>query len=82
MALANHMHGFNARDDNSGTAIGLETEHRSRDAFDGPVVLLNNTVEILRLTQHDGQTAVGLDADDGGRVGAALVDGYLFRYVV
>ena len=38
------MHGFNPRDDNSGAAKGLETEHRSRDAFDGPVVLLDDIV--------------------------------------
>ena len=41
------------------------------------MVLLNNIVKILRLTQHDGQTGIGLDAGDGGLVGATLVDGDL-----
>ena len=76
------MHRFNTSDDNSRAAKGLETEHRSRDAFDSPVVVLNDIVEILCLTQRDGQTAVILDAEDSGRVGTALVDGDFIRRVV
>ena len=41
------------------------------DAFDGAVVLLDEVVEVLRLAHLDGQTAIGLNAHDGGRVGAA-----------
>ena len=76
------MHRFNTSDDNSRAAKGLETEHRSRDAFDSPVVVLNDIVEILCLTQGDGQIAVSLDADDSGRVGTALADSDFIRHVV
>jgi hypothetical protein len=82
LALANHMHGFDASDDNSGRAKGLEFEHGSRDPFDGKMVLLDDIVQIFRLAHRDGRASVGLDADDGGLVGTALVDGYFLRHVV
>ena len=47
LAFANHMHRFNTSDDDPGTAKGLESEHRSRYTFDGPVVLLDDVVEVL-----------------------------------
>lgn len=46
------------------------------------MVLLDDIVEVLRLAQHNGQTAVGLNPDDCGRVGAALVDGDFLGHVV
>ena len=58
-------------------AKGLEAEHRPSNSFDGPVVLLDEVVRVLRLAHLYGQAAVGLDARDGGRIQAALVDGDL-----
>ena len=52
----------------------LKTQHGPDDAFDGPVILLDDIVEVLRLALHDRHTGVGLHAVDGGRVGAALID--------
>ena len=76
------MHGFDAGDQDSGAAKVLESEHRARDPFNRPVGLLNDIVELVRLAHRDGKAGVGLDADDGGRVGTALVDGDFLRHVV
>ena len=46
------------------------------------MVLLDDVVEVLRLAQLEGHGAVGLDAHDGGRVGAALVNGDLLGYAM
>jgi hypothetical protein len=46
----------------------------------GSIVLLDDVVEILRLAHLYGQTAVGLNAHNGGRVGAALVDGSIEEF--
>ena len=44
LALANYMHRFDARNDDSGAAKGFETEHGSRNAVDGAMVLLNDII--------------------------------------
>ena len=56
--------------------------HGSHDAFDRPVVSLDDAVEILRLTQLDVCAGVVSNALDGGGVGAAFVDGDLLRHAV
>ena len=76
------MHDLDAGKQNSGAAKGLEAEHRTGDAFDGALVLLDDVVELLRLPHLDGQAAVGLDAHDGGRVGAALFHRDLLGHAV
>ena len=78
----NHVHGLNAIDKNTRAAKSFEAEHGSHDPFDGTIVLLNNVVEGLDLTQFDVSTGVGPTAVDGGGVGTALVDGDLFRQIV
>ena len=59
------MHGFDAGNDDSGAAKGLESEHGPRDPFAGPMVLFNDIVQVLRLAHRDDEAAVGLDADYG-----------------
>ena len=81
-AFANHRHGFDTGDEDSGTAKVFESEHGARDPFDGPMVLFDDIVEVLRLAHRDGKTGVGLDADDGGFVGPAFVDGDFLGHVV
>ena len=66
LAFANHVHGLDAGDQDARAAEGLESEHRTGDAFDGSVVLLDEVVEVLRLAQFNHQPAVGLNAGDGG----------------
>lgn len=45
------------------------------------MVLLDDVVQVFRLTQLDGQAAVGHQALHGGGIGAALVDGDLLLTV-
>ncbi len=54
----------------------LEPQHRPSDAFDGPMVLLNNIVEVLHLTDLDGRFALGVHRVQRGKIGTAFVDGY------
>jgi hypothetical protein len=82
LAPANHMHRFDAGDDDPSTAKCLESEHGQCDGFDGAMVLLNDIVEVLRLPHRDGQAAVGLHADNSRRVGSALVDSDFLGHVV
>jgi hypothetical protein len=43
------VHGLDSGDDDSSGQKGLETQHRSRNPFDGTVVLFNDVVEVLGL---------------------------------
>ena len=45
--FGDHMHDLNATQSDTRAAEVLESEHRSGDAFDGPMVLLNYVVQIL-----------------------------------
>jgi hypothetical protein len=40
LPLPDHMHYFDAGQDDAGTTKILEAQHRSGDAFDGPMVLV------------------------------------------
>jgi len=53
LPLANHVHGFNASNDDSSTPKRLESHHWALDPFDGPVVSLNDVVEVSALTHQD-----------------------------
>ena len=76
------MHGFDTGNDDASAAKGLESQHGPCDPFNGPMVLFDDVVEILRLAHRDDNTTVGLDADDGGLVGPAFVDGDFLGHVV
>ena len=76
------MHDLDAGEQDAGAAQRLEADHRSGNAFDCAVVLLDEVVEVFRLAHLDVQTAVGLDARDCSRVRAALVDGDLLGHAV
>ena len=82
MPLLDHVHGFDACDDGARTTKRLESEHRSHEAFDGAMILLDDVVEVLRLAQLDVCAGVGANALDGRRVGTALVDGDLLGHAV
>ena len=60
MPLLDHVHGFDACDDGARTMKRLESEHRSHDAFDGAMFLLDEVVEVLRLAHLDVHAAVGI----------------------
>src|ERR1035437_8156997 len=69
-------------DEDPGAPKRLESEHRLGDSFDGPVVLLDDVVEVFVLTHQDVYAGISLDAFNGGRIGAALVDGDLLWHIV
>ena len=46
------------------------------------MVLLDEVVEVFVLAHQDVDAGIHLDAFNGRRIGAALVDGYLFGHAV
>ena len=52
LAHANLMHCLDAGHQDGGATEGLEAKHRARDWFDGPMVLFDDVVEVLRLAQY------------------------------
>jgi hypothetical protein len=76
------VHGLNTRNDDSGTSKRLEPQHRSGDSFDGPVILLDDVVQVFVLTHQDIDASVSPYAFNGRRVGATLVDRDLLWDVV
>ena len=53
----------------------LEPEHRIRYTLHGPVVLLDDVVQIFGLTKFNIKSGVLFDAANGRSVGTAFVDG-------
>src|ERR1017187_4924680 len=82
LPLADHVHGLDSRHDAGCGPKRFEAHHGPHDPLDRSVVLLDDVVQILDSPQFDVGTGVGLNALDGGRVGAALVDGDLLRHAV
>lgn len=76
------MHSFNTSEQNTRATKILEAEHRSDDALDGPMILLDDVVQILHLTQFNWRAGVGLNTPDGSRIGTTLVDGDLVGQAV
>jgi hypothetical protein len=75
LPLGDHMHAFDAAQKDTGTAKILESQHGSRASFDCPMVLLDEVVEIIGLTNPDGRFTIGIDGFERSEIGAALVDG-------
>jgi hypothetical protein len=50
------MHYFDTGQDDAGATKILEAEHRSGDAFDGPMILLDHVIQVLDLTNRDGRS--------------------------
>lgn len=82
LTFLDHMHQFNSCEQDPNAAKRFESKHRSHDPLDRPVVLLDDVVHVLALPQFDIRPRVGIDAQDGGRVRAALIDGDLLGYTV
>jgi hypothetical protein len=74
LLFADHVHDFDTTKEDAGTTERLEPEHRPDDALDGPVILLDDIVEVLALPNRDRRVVPGVIAFDPRRVGAALVD--------
>jgi hypothetical protein len=76
LPFLDHVHHLDVTQ-NDGRAVEiLKPEHRPGPAFDGPMVLLHDVVQVLDLTNLDGHLALGIHRVKRGQIGAALVDGY------
>lgn len=82
LPLSEHMHHFDAGQDDASTTKILEAHHRFDNAFDGPVVLLDDVVQILDLTDLDGRFRFGVDRLEGRQIGSAFVHGDRLRHAV
>ena len=76
------MHDLDATQNDTRAAEVLEPEHRSDDAFDGSMVLLNHVVQILDLTNLDECVAPGVHRVQRGQIGSAFVDRHRLGYAV
>jgi hypothetical protein len=79
LALPDHVHQLDPRERHGGRPEGFEPQHRSYQSIDGPMILLNNVVEIFGLTDLDANFVLGVETFDRRPVGAALVDRDLLR---
>lgn len=75
LAFANHVHQFDAAQEDAGTVNVLEPHHRSGAPFDGPVILLNQVVQILRLANPDGRFPLRVERLQRGQIRSAFIDG-------
>ena len=72
LSLLNHVQGLKTGDQFLGTPKRFEPRHRIYDAFDLPMVLLDNVVEALRLAQFNVQAGIIIDILDSSGVGATF----------
>jgi hypothetical protein len=79
LAFLYHVYEFNALQSDADRTKRFEAEHRSNNAFDGPVVLLDEIVQVFALTNLDLVTSFLLECLDSRGIGAALIDRDLVR---
>ena len=60
LPLADHVHGLEASQQSVCRPERFETQHRPGLSLYRPVVLLDQVVQVFRLTQADAQAGVGL----------------------
>src|SRR5882757_10023320 len=72
LPFRDHMHDLDAAQNDTRAAEVLEPEHRSDDAFDGPMVLLIPVVQILDVTNLDWCVAPGVHRVQRGQIGSAF----------
>jgi hypothetical protein len=73
---------LNAREDNAGTPEILEAHHGPGSAFDFPVILLDDVIQVLDLSDPDGCFPLSVDGLEGGEIGPAFVHGHGLRRAV
>ena len=73
LSLPNQVHEFDTSQDVSGRSKRFKTEHRSGNAFDGTMVLLDDVIEVFDLPDDDGYFLVLDDRVNGRFVGTALI---------
>jgi hypothetical protein len=78
LSLANGMHDFNPCNRTARGPEGVESQHGANDPFHRSVVLLYDSIRILRVTDNDRGLVCFVVACDRCRVAAALVNRDLF----
>ena len=78
-APMDHVHGLDAREEDSSAPKRLESEHKVCDFLDCPVILLNRIVEIFALTQFNSNAGIFIEAANGSCVGATFIDSDFLR---
>ena len=82
LPFLDHVHSLNTSQQNARTTERLEAKHGPDDALDGPMILLDDVVQILHLTQFNRRAGISLNGLNGSRVGGTLVDGDLVGQAV
>ena len=72
LALADHMHQFNAGEHGAGGFEGFKVEHQPDQPLDGAMILLDDVIEVSNLAHKDRHVAAGVDRIHGLLLGAAL----------
>src|ERR1700733_11283117 len=60
----------------------LESEHRPNPAFDCSVVLLDDVIQILSLTDPDRWFTLDVDRFQRSQISSALIDRHCFRHAI
>ena len=74
MPFANRMHDFNPRNRATGSPKRLEAQHGMKNPFDCSMILLNEVVEILGLTDLDGRLVDLVVVTNGSCVAPTLIN--------
>jgi hypothetical protein len=77
LAFLDHVHQSDATQSTAGRVEGFEAEHRPDDPFDGPVVLLDEIVQVFDRNRSDPRRVnpngfASCQAAAGGSTGTAL----------
>lgn len=82
LPFGDHMHQFDAGQQDPGTAESLEPQHGPRASLDRPMILLDHVVEIFALANLDRPFTIGIDRFERGEIGAAFVNRHGVRFTV
>jgi hypothetical protein len=74
LPFADHVHDFDAAENDGRAAEVLEALYRACDALDRAMVLLDNVVEVFALPNHNFGAVLGIGITDPGLVRSALID--------
>jgi hypothetical protein len=69
------VHHFDTSENDARTSELLEAEHWPRSSLDGSMILLNDVVEILALSDHNVRAVLSVVILDSSLVRATLIDG-------
>src|SRR5260370_42334353 len=76
LPFLDHMHDLDAAQNDTRAVEILESQHRSDSALDGTMVLLNDVVQILDLTNLDRGFALGIHRMKRGQIWLRFINGY------